>query len=202
MSEASTEDAGTLLKDPVVRLALITLAGLVLALWIARAPTSYTGNLPLIGDYVPLKLNAVYFIILGPMLASLIAGVLRFQAARRGRVQSGKLSSGNVGRDGIVLVIVFALIVLASAALSLQYFLTLAPAEMCPSRPHYDFLWTNVPGPTRITHCMSGTEEINMEAPYYLEPQILQSWGHVVWPVLTACLLIGTWRSWCRTRGE
>ncbi|WP_457662539.1 hypothetical protein [Sinorhizobium medicae] len=199
MGETSAEDAGTFLKDPVVRLALITLAGLVLALWIARAPTSYTGELPLVGDYVPLKLNAVYFIILGPMLASLVAGTMWFQAARAGQVQSDKVPSGNVGRDGIALSIVFALIVLASAALSLQYFLILAPAELCATRPHYDFLWTNVSGPTRITHCMSGTQKINEEAPYYFEPQILQSWGHVLWPFLTTCLLIGTLRSWRRT---
>jgi len=199
MSETSAGDSGTFLKDPVVRLALITLAGLILALWIARAPTSYTGKLPLIGDHIPLKLNAVYFIIFGPMLASLVAGALWFQAARPGQVHSDKLLSGNGGRDAIALLIIFALIVLASAALSLQYFLTLAPAELCSTRPHYDFLWTNVPGQTRITHCMSGTEEINKEAPYYFEPQILQSWGHVLWPVLTTCLLIGTWRSWRRT---
>ncbi|SEI19937.1 hypothetical protein SAMN05216228_105211 [Rhizobium tibeticum] len=194
MSKTSTEDAGAFLEDPVVRLALITLAGLVLALWIARAPTSFNGKLPLIGDYVPLKLNAVHFIIFGPLLTSLVAGALWFQAARPVQVHSDKLQSGDAGRDAIALLVVFALVVLVSAALSLQYFLTLAPAEMCPTRPHYDFLWTNVPGPTRITHCMSGTEEINMEAPYYFEPQILQSWGHVLWPVLTTCLLIGTWR--------
>lgn len=190
MSETDAEDAGTFLKDPVVRLALITLAGLILALWIARAPTSYTGKLPLVGDNVPLKLNAVYFIIFGPFLASLVAGFLWFQANRM--EQAPKLQTGNLDRDTIALMIIFALIVLASAALSLQYFVTLAPAELCPSRPHYDFLWTNVPGPARITHCMSGTEEINREAPYYWEPQILQSWGHVLWPILTAGLLVGT----------
>lgn len=200
MSKTSAEDPGTFLKDPVVRLALMTLAGLVLALWIARAPTSFTGELPLIGDYVPLKLNAVHFVIFGPLLASLVAGALWFQAARPRQEHSAKLQFGNAGRDAIALVVVFALIVLVSAALSLQYFLILAPAEMCPTRPHYDFLWTNVPGPTLITHCMSGTEEINMETPYYFEPQILQSWRHVLWPVLTTYLLIGTWRSWRKSR--
>lgn len=200
MSNTSAGDAGTFLRDPIVRLALLTLAGLALALWIARAPTSYTGELPLIGDYVPLKLNAVYFIIFGPMIASLVAGVLWFQAARPAQVQSDRVGSGTAGRDAIALQILFALIVLVSAALSLQYFITLAPAELCQTRPNYNFLWSNLQGPTRITHCMSGTEEINKETPYYFEPQILQSWGHVLWPILTAYLLVRTWRSWLRAK--
>ncbi|MGY5791798.1 hypothetical protein ACXHXM_16280 len=153
----------------------------------------------MIGDYIPLKLNAVYFIVFGPIVASFVAAVLWFQAARAERPPSKNLTSDKGDRDAIALLIIFALIVIASAALSLQYFLTLAPAELCPSRPHYDFLWTNVPGPTRITHCMSDTQAINLESPYYFEPQILQSWGHVLWPVLITALLIGTWRSWRKT---
>lgn len=199
MSKTSAEASDTFLKDPIVRLALITLAGLILALWIARAPTSYTGKLPLIGDDVPLKLNAVYFIVFGPMLASLVAGALWFQASRHGHGHPDTLRSRNANRDAIALLIVFALIVIVSTALSLQYFLILAPAELCATRPHYDFLWTNLPGSTRITHCMSGTKEVNDEAPYYFKPQIVQSWGHVIWPVLTGYLLAGTWHSWRRT---
>lgn len=198
MSKTSAEDSGTFLKDPVIRLALITLAGLLLALWIARAPTSYTGKLPLIDDYVPLKLNAVYFIIIGPIVTCLVAGALWFQASRPRQVHPDKLLSRNADRNAFALLIFFALIVLLSAALSLQYFLILAPTELCATRPHYDFLWTNLQGPTRITHCMSGTKEINDEAPYYFEPQIVQSWGHVIWPILTGCLLAGTWLSWRR----
>ena len=43
---------------------------------------------------------------------------------------------------------------------------------------------------------MSGTDAINAKAPYYIEPQIFQSWGHVLWPLLTMYFLARAWRAW------
>jgi hypothetical protein len=91
--------------------------------------------------------------------------------------------------------LVFITLALLSIAFSIQYFEILAPADLCPTRPHYDFLWTSVDG-KMITHCMSGTEEINERGPYYFYPSIVQSWLHIVWPIITTFFLFRAWSVW------
>jgi hypothetical protein len=67
-------------KIRVVRLALICFAGLVLGMWVARAPTSFTGEIPIVGKYFPLKLTAVYVIVVGPIIMVLVSAYLLMQA--------------------------------------------------------------------------------------------------------------------------
>ncbi|MER9018277.1 hypothetical protein [Mesorhizobium sp. M0898] len=183
-----------IIKRPVALLSAFILAGLAIALWIARAPTSYTGKLPVVGDKFPIELNAVYFIVFGPIVAMACSAFLWVLTADGSRKPVPRLLRNSRGETALLMTIFF-LIFALSTALSLQYFLILAPESLCASRPHFDFLWTNVPGPERITHCMSGTKEINNSAPYYLEPQILQSWAQVLWPLLTLFFLVGAWRA-------
>lgn len=185
---------GKIIKRPVTLLAVFILAGLVIALWVARAPTSYTGRLPIIGDNFPIELNAIYFIVFGPIVAVACSAFLWVLAADGSHKPVPRLLRNSRGETAL-LAAIFVLIFGLSTTLSLQYFLILAPESLCASRPHFDFLWTNVPSPERITHCMSGTKEINNKAPYYLEPQILQAWGHVLWPLLTLVFLVGAWRA-------
>ena len=185
-------------KWPVVLLSACVLCGLILALWVARAPTSYTGKFPIIGDDFPIQLNAVYFIIYGPMISMACSAVLWVLISNRSRREQALLLSWHRRGEAALLATVFVLIFVLSAALSLQYFLILAPERLCASRPHFDFLWTSIPGPERITHCMSGTEEINKHTPYYLEPRILQSWGRMLWPLLTLVFLLTAWHTWTK----
>jgi hypothetical protein len=191
-----------IIKRPVTLLSAFVLAGLVIALWVARAPTSYTGKLPIVGDNFPVELNAVYFIVFGPIVAMACSAVLWVLIANRSGGGPDPLLLRDRSGETALLTTVFVLIFVLSTALSLQYFLILAPERLCASRPHFDFLWTNIPGPERITHCMSGTKEINNNTPYYFEPQILQSWGQVLWPLLTLVFLVGAWRVWTRTSAK
>ncbi|KIQ02440.1 hypothetical protein RU07_11745 [Agrobacterium tumefaciens] len=150
--------------------------------------------MPVIGDYVPLNLNAVYFIILGPIIGTVMAAYISYLCGRE-RPEGPAVIPRNTGIFGVAI----AFLVGVSVALSVQYFLILAPKELCSTTPHYDFLWISHPGPVQIAHCFSGTDEINSQAPYYLEPQIVQSWGHVLWPLLTAVFL---WRAWLSLRSH
>lgn len=189
------------IKKPMILLPAGTLAGLLIAFYVARAPTSYTGKWPVIGENLPIELNAVSIIMFGPIVGAMMAGAIWMLIANGwGAGRSTRLLA-NRRNEGKVLAALFGLILLAETVLSAQYFVILAPANLCPSRPHVDFLWTNFPTPERATHCMSGTEEINKKAPYYLEPPIVQAWGHVFWPLLTLGLLAGAWRAWRRYDG-
>lgn len=157
---------------------------LALALFIARAPTAYTGGLPVVGDYVPLKLNAVYIIVFGPLLAFIAS--IYIWAALRGRRRKDASDSGFFGAAFIPYVLLLGL-------LSLQYFIVIAPEGHCDRLPNYDFLWKNEFGDTRIVHCMSGTAEINKETPFYLRQQILQSWAMFLFPAGAAAFFINSW---------
>ncbi|WP_339159054.1 hypothetical protein [Methylobacterium bullatum] len=192
MNDASSPQGLSILRDPLLRNALILVAALAGALFVARAPTSYTGELPVIGDYVPLKLNAVYIVVFAPILATIACVALLIEASQQSGGQSWS-RSGRKRNNRTLLAIVFAVIVGLTTAVSLQYFLILAPAELCPTRPHFDLLWTNLPGHNRITHCMSGTEEINKATPYYVEPQLLQAWAYVACLIATPVLLGAAW---------
>lgn len=185
-------------KKPFLFLPACTFAGLLVSCWIARAPTSYTGKWPIIGDALPIELNAVYFIVVGPIVGALLAGVIWMLIANgRGGDRSSFLLRDR-RNEGIALAILLLLIFAAETFLSSQYFIILAPEKLCGSRPHFDFLWTNFSTPERVTHCMSGTEEINKKAPYYIEPPVVQAWGHILWPLLTLGCLVGAWLSWSR----
>ncbi|WP_342147987.1 hypothetical protein [Methylorubrum sp. SB2] len=181
--------------EPILYFSLLLALGMVLCFWIARSPTSYTGKLPFIGENFPVKLNAIYFIVLGPLVGMLSSAALWFEATR---VDFSSLPlkerSKKRGLSG-VLGFLFFVIFVSSSLLSLQYFVILAPADLCPSRPHFEFLWQNLKGLEKINHCMSGTKEINAEAPYYLEPQVIQAWGHVIAPLLTLLFLSMTWKT-------
>jgi hypothetical protein len=68
-------------KRPVALLAAFVVAGLVIGLWAVRAPTSFTGGLPFVGDKFPIEINVIYFVILGPIVAMLCAAGLWVLAA-------------------------------------------------------------------------------------------------------------------------
>ena len=189
------DDVTFFLRNDLARLSWMTLIGVGIGLFVARAPTSYTGDIPLVGDYVPLKLNAVYVIVFGPALVALACWFIRRKAARQLRAGSRTWSSEWTGARASALAVVFVLIAISSTAFSLQYFLVLAPAELCATAPNLDLLWRDLDGPTRIVHCMSETDEINKATPFYLEPQALQAWGHVLWPALSAIFLAKGWQS-------
>jgi hypothetical protein len=182
-------------KRPVALLAAFVVAGLVIGLWAVRAPTSFTGGLPFVGDKFPIEINVIYFVILGPIVAMLCAAGLWVLAANDRKNARVPMLLSDMASESILLSIIFGLISVLSIVLSLLYFLVLAPATLCATRPHFEFLWTNIPGPERITHCMSDTKDVNNHSPYYFEPQILQSWGQVLWPVLTIFFLTCAWRS-------
>jgi hypothetical protein len=180
------------LKDPVLRYALVLAAALAGALFVARAPTSFTGEIPVVGKYLPFKLNTVYVVVLAPLVAPILSFTIWLEA----RQQAQGYRRGRPRRDAVdqrVLAGAFAVIVVLTVAVSLQYFLILAPAELCPTRPHFEFLWTDLQGKNRITHCMSGTATINAEAPYYVEPQPLQAWAYVICSFTTLGLLASAW---------
>jgi hypothetical protein len=185
-----------LIKRPASVLSAFILLILGVGLWAARAPTSVTGKVPIIGDII--ELNAVYIVIFAPILAMVCAAGIWIAVANRGHDSKTSMLLTDRGKEKRLIATIFAAIMVLSIVLSLQYFLVLAPEQLCATRPHFDFLWTNIPGPARITHCMSATADVNVHTPYYFEPQILQSWGQVLWPLLTLFFLWGTWRSWTR----
>lgn len=182
-------------KRPMILLPAFTFAGLLIACWIARAPTSYTGNWPVVGDKLPIELSAVYFILIGPIIGAVLAGAIWVLIANGWGADGSTRFLANRRNEGIALAALFCLIVAAETFLSAQYFLILAPEKLCGSRPHFEFLWTNFPT-GQVTHCMSRTTDINKNAPYYIEPPVAQAWGHVLWPLLTLGCLTGAWRSW------
>ncbi len=193
------QDGGfTIIRDPTLYFSLLIALAALVMFWISRAPTIYSGKLPFIGDNVPLKLTAVYFIVLGPLAVMLATAALWFETTRLDFTASTPADRQKKRGNAVALVVLLALVLLFTSMLSVQYFLILAPSELCPSRPHFDFLWHNLDGHTRINHCMSGTEEINATAPYYMEPQVVQAWGHVITPVLTLVCLYQTWTTWRR----
>ena len=186
------KDAVSLFKDQVLRNSFILLAFMIFSLFVARAPTSYTCEIPVIGKFIPVKLGAVYVVVIGPIIGMLASGAVWYEASLS---QQRSSAAGRSKGRKVLLPIVYFLIGVLSVVLSLQYFLILAPAELCPTRPHFEFLWTNPQGLPRITHCMSGTEEMNNSAPYYLVPQVLQAWTYVISPIVTVFCLFMTWRT-------
>lgn len=185
-------------KKPMILLPACAFVGLLIACWIARAPTSYTGKWPVVEDKLPIELNAVYFIVIGPIIGAAFAGAIWVLIANGWGAGRSTRFLANRRNEGVALAALFCLIFAAETFLSAQYFLILAPDKLCGSRPHFEFLWTNFPTPERATHCMSGTADINGKAPYYIEPPVAQAWGHVLWPLLTLGCLTGAWRSWRR----
>jgi len=178
-------------------LAAFILLILIVGLWAARAPTSVTGKF---SDNIPIELNAVYLVLFGPIAAMVCAAGIWIAVANQNPERKTPMLLANRRSEKTLVAVIFVAIVVLSVVLSLQYFLILAPAKLCPTRPHFDFLWTNVPGPEKIIHCMSETDDANAHSPYYFEPQIVQSWGQILWPLLTLGFLMGAWRAW--TRGE
>ncbi|NKJ72716.1 hypothetical protein GFL38_10620 [Rhizobium leguminosarum bv. viciae] len=172
------------LKDPVRKFVVSVILALALALFIARAPTVYTGKIPLIGDYVPLNLNAVYLNIFGQILA--VTAALYIWARLRGRPRFR-------GSYPAFFRLTFLLYILLLAFLALQFFIVLAPEGQCDRLPNFDCLWANDFGDVRIVHCMSGTEEINKQMPFYLRQQILQSWAMALCPLVAPGLLLHAW---------
>ncbi|OLP60152.1 hypothetical protein BJF93_14300 [Xaviernesmea oryzae] len=191
MTLISDNQAPERTKDPVFRLAGMGVALLLISLFASRAPTTFNGKLPFIGQFIPLDLNVVYLIVLGPIAATLLAAYFWHLTTGRSP-ESGNRSPYDLRSLGFL----FGLFGALTLLLSVQYFLILAPEPLCPTRSHFDFLWTNPPGPTRIFHCMGGTEELNKNSPYYLEPMIVQSWGHIFWPILTSYFLYRAWQRW------
>jgi hypothetical protein len=186
------------IKRPTSVLSAFILLILGTGLWAARAPTSVTGKFPIIGEIIPIELNAVYFVIFAPIAAMACAAAVWMVIANRSQERSTPMLLADRRSENRLVAVIFGAIVVLSVVLSLQYFLILAPEKLCATRPHFDFLWTNIPGPERITHCMSATADVNMHSPYYFEPQILQSWSQVLWPILTFLFLLGAWRAWTK----
>ncbi|WP_246652214.1 hypothetical protein [Rhizobium laguerreae] len=185
MTDGSTYRELVSIRHPARKLTMGIFIALMLALFVARAPTSYTGGIPLIGEYVPLKLNAVYIIIFGPLMALAVSTYLWAIIAGRRSFRRSDVSFFGVA---------FVLLIVALGALCLQYFIVLAPVGHCDRLPNYDFLWTNQYGDMRIVHCMSGTADINEETPFYLRWQIVQSWVMALIPIVVAGFLFVAWR--------
>jgi hypothetical protein len=143
-------------------------------------------------------MNAVYFVIFGPIVAMICAAGIWMVIANRKPGQIAPMLLSDRRSERTLMTVVFSVIVILSVILSIQYFLILAPKDLCPTRPHFEFLLTNFKGHTQISHCMSETDAINAHSPYYFEPQIAQAWGHVLWPILTCYFLIRAWLAWTR----
>ncbi|WP_222019974.1 hypothetical protein [Rhizobium laguerreae] len=186
MAEAKTSTTSSLLsiRHPLRKTVVGVVLALVLSMVIARAPTAYTGEIPLVGKFIPLKLNAIYIIIFGPLLA--FGASIYVWAALKARRTFRET-------DETFFAIAFLLWFVLLAGLCLQYFIVLAPEGHCDRRPNFDFLWTNTFGDTRIVHCMSNTAEINKETPFYLRQQILQSWAIALIPLGSAWFLASAW---------
>ncbi|MGR9400220.1 hypothetical protein ACU8M5_10785 [Rhizobium leguminosarum] len=163
----------------------VVIALLAFALFVARAPTAYTGEIPFISDYVPLKLNAVYLVVFVPVLATLAALYIWAGLRVLRRFHPG---------DRTFFAAAFFVYVVLLGLVALQYFIVLAPQGHCDRLPNYSFLWTSAFGDMRIVHCMSGTEEINKFTPFYLRQQILQSWFMLLCPVIVAGLFLHAWQ--------
>ncbi|AYG59922.1 hypothetical protein [Rhizobium jaguaris] len=162
------------------------LALLALSAFVSRAPTTFTGTLPLVS--LPLNLNVVYLIVFGPP-AAVIVSVVIWYLSRQLKVPV----ASDIGQ--LPLAVIFVLITALTAFLSLQYFVVLAPAGHCSDGGGFSLLFNNLDGTTQINHCMSGTEEINKAAPFYMYPQAAESWGMIIWPILTGGLLYRAWTS-------
>lgn len=190
-------------QTPVAVLPASILAGLVIACWIARAPTSFTGKIPFVGENSPIELTAIIFIVVGPIIGFLMTGAVWVLIANGWGSDPAAIILKSRSNENILLTTLFVLIVAAETFLSLQYFLILAPEHLCSSRPHFDFLWTTFPGDEKITHCMSQTRAINENPPYYLRGlwQLAQAWGHIAWPLLSLACLVGAWFAWKGTEG-
>jgi hypothetical protein len=187
------------IKRPMSVLAAFIIVILGVGIWAARAPNSVTGKLPFIGNF-PIELNAVYFVIFGPMVGMVCAAGIWMVTANRSPGQTTPMLLPDRRNERTLVAAAFGLIVVLSVVLSMQYFLILAPKDLCPTRPHFEFLWTNFHGLRQIWHCMSETDAINAHSPYYFEPQMAQAWGHVLWPLLTCYFLIRAWLAW--TKGQ
>jgi hypothetical protein len=187
-----------LFKRPASVLAAFTIVILGVGLWAARAPNSVTGKLPFVGDF-PIEMNAVYFVIFGPIVGMICAAGTWMVIANRSPDRRAPMLLPDRRNERTLMAVAFSLIVVLSVILSMQYFLILAPKGLCPTRPHFDFLWTNFKGLEQIWHCMSETDAMNAHSPYYFEPQIAQAWGHVLWPILTCYFLSRAWLAWGRS---
>jgi hypothetical protein len=73
-----------LFKRPASVLAAFTIVILGVGLWAARAPNSVTGKLPFVGDF-PIEMNAVYFVIFGPIVAMICAAGIWMVIANQAR---------------------------------------------------------------------------------------------------------------------
>ncbi|TPK55862.1 hypothetical protein FJ546_29035 [Mesorhizobium sp. B2-4-19] len=162
-------------------------------LWFQNAVLERPGRE--VGSHIPQKLTAIYLIVLGPIAMVFVSIYLFMQASWLTRLPLASQTLGWTNGQRPIVAVLFVFLALLAAIFSIQYFTILAPRDLCASRPHFDFLWKSVDG-FAITHCMSGTDEINAHGLYYFCPSIIQSWGHVAWPLITAFFLAKTWRVW------
>lgn len=154
---------------------------------IARAP-QYSLQAPEVGSWkFPFPLDAIKLILIAPFYFLVVSWLLKRVAERAGspvetwdpgdiRVMAGLTAS--LGTSAVFLL--------------LQFFLVLAPAGKCDLKFSFRILWSNLPGPLQIQHCMSTATTINEKSWYYVEPLWLQAWLNVALVALSLWFLRGS----------
>lgn len=151
---------------------------------IARAPSVLEKiKVPLID--LELKLNAGYFLVLGPLL--IVVAILAVHLLREDTARTR-------GKKDVKNALFRAIPPLGAAFLSLQFFLLLAPKGECNTfhRSRLLLEWLQAFKPE---YCMSLPAETQERMPWLLEPPILQAWAQVLLPLIALALVIRDWRS-------
>ncbi len=178
------------LRDRTGRLAIAGMLFGILCSIMARAPQIGLSRLPYIGD-LPISIDAINAILFGPMILALFSWAIRYSA------KNLRIGSGPWTRDDIsIMRAIFLLFAVSTIFITLQYFIVLAPAVICASIPHFDFLWRTLRDAQPINHCMSGTEIINKHAFFYPRQIWIEAWAQVLLATVVIVLLRAAWRPW------
>jgi hypothetical protein len=184
----STPPAPLLGDATIRRLAFIDAAG-VIACIISRPPTLFSElKIPLID--VKLDLNAGYILVFGPLVIFL-AGIVTWYLVPRTPTQRGWTPS-----DRRVAAVLFGLLPIICAFISLQFFLLLAPPGTCPSFDRWRYLVDFRLSAFKPEYCMGLPSATQERMPWLIEPPIVQAWAQVLFPMGAAVTMLQAWRSW------
>ena len=151
---------------------------------VVRAPTIFEeGQIPVID--LKLKLNAGYLLLFGPFLiVCAIAAITYGRAKRLQRTNEGTFAG----------ILARAIPCLATAYLSLQFFLLLAPNGQCNTFPRWRYLTDWKLSAFKPEYCMSLPVDTQERMPWLFDPPVAQAWAQLLLPLIAVGLVIRDWR--------
>jgi hypothetical protein len=156
---------------------------------IARAPQYHLNKIG--GWELPFSFDAIMLILVSPLYFVSVGWLLKRVAERAGPPSEKWEPSDVKVMSGLT-----TLLGASALFLLVQFFVVLAPAGKCGLKLGFTILWTYVPGPLQVQHCMSTAKEINEKSWYYMQPLMLQAWINIALVALSLWLLWGAWRIW------